>query len=334
MTRTEQQKNDRKVAKASRGKSSRLRKGGEGGVAVWAVDPFDPDQERIRSMSDLLKAWAPTLLLRVQPISIVGPMDLNWPIEFKASFHKNVSKLAEKSISPLFDDIARDPVFDEPKVLVQPTTSLTASVDFLLNEAKKQRAQFIAVSTHGRKGFERFRLGSFAESIIAYSKVPVLALGPKMKAAKNISRILVATDFSSSSRRVYVRVIEWAKKLGAQIVLLHRFENPVPAILYGGTGAGVDAELIAQMLHDAKVAREKQAHAWQKLAQGQGVECSVVFSRDLEGLGEAIASHAKKERVDLIAMTTYRGPIGQGLLGSVARDVLALAPCPVLISHR
>jgi nucleotide-binding universal stress UspA family protein len=40
--------------------------------------------------------------------------------------------------------------------------------------ADKSHAAFIALATHGRSGFERFALGSVAESVLRRSKVPVV----------------------------------------------------------------------------------------------------------------------------------------------------------------
>ena len=46
--------------------------------------------------------------------------------------------------------------------------------DTIVEEAKRWRADLIVMGTHGRRGVKRMLLGSDAELVIRYSKVPVL----------------------------------------------------------------------------------------------------------------------------------------------------------------
>ena len=46
--------------------------------------------------------------------------------------------------------------------------------DSIVKEAKRWRADLIVMGTHGRRGVKRMLLGSDAELVIRYSKVPVL----------------------------------------------------------------------------------------------------------------------------------------------------------------
>lgn len=276
----------------------------------------------------------------VQPVSVIGPMDVSWPIELKAPFRENIAQVARDSLSPAFAEIENDASMLEPRVLVQPITSLTASVDSLIEVAKKEKAQFIAVGTHGRRGILHLRLGSFAETLIASSQIPVLTINPKARVSEAVKTILVPTDFSSTSRRVFVQMLKWAQRLASstgtvpKIVLLHRIESPAPALFYGGGEIAVDGQLMNQMLLDAETARRRQASQWEKLASGEGVPCQTLLVRDSRDLAEMVLATQLELKADLVAMATYRGTIGQGLLGSVARDVLLGATCPVVVIHR
>jgi len=46
--------------------------------------------------------------------------------------------------------------------------------DIVLEETNTQRCQLIVMGTHGRRGFDRFALGSHAESVARRAPVPVL----------------------------------------------------------------------------------------------------------------------------------------------------------------
>jgi nucleotide-binding universal stress UspA family protein len=49
-----------------------------------------------------------------------------------------------------------------------------AAADFIVREARKQRADLIVLGTHGRRGVRRLVLGSDAEQIVRTAPVPVL----------------------------------------------------------------------------------------------------------------------------------------------------------------
>lgn len=338
--RKSQTKNGKGQAKKKAPAKGNTKRKSAGDVAVWAVDAFERDEKRVATAHRLVDFFARSFNWRIQPISVIGPLDVNWPIELKAPFRDNIAQVARDSLSPAFAEIEGDAAILEPRVLVQPITSQTASVDALIAAAQKDKAQLIAVSTHGRRGLQHLRLGSFAETLIASSRVPVLALSPKARVPERIETILVPTDFSSTSRRVFVRMVEWARTLGSttgiapKIVLMHRLENPAPALFYGGGEIAVDGQLMRQMLEDATAARQRQAGQWEKLAKNAGVPCQTMLAREGRDLSEMVLEAAGELKADLVAMATYRGTIGQGLLGSVARDVLLQAPCPVVIVHR
>ncbi len=51
--------------------------------------------------------------------------------------------------------------------------------DAILRRAKRLRADLIVLSSHGRRGLDRFVLGSVAEKVVRYADSPVLVLpGP------------------------------------------------------------------------------------------------------------------------------------------------------------
>ncbi len=140
----------------------------------------------------------------------------------------------------------------------------------------------------------------------------------------SVETILVATDFSQSAAHATDMAIDYAKKLGSKIVLVHAYDLPIPAPSI--TGAynlpdGVYEEV-------AKAARESVEEAAKEVAE-TGVECegvSIGAPAAMAVVNEAIERHA-----DMIVMGT-RGLTGikHVALGSVADKVVRTAPCPVL----
>ncbi len=136
-----------------------------------------------------------------------------------------------------------------------------------------------------------------------------------------LKRILVPVDFSRTSIKALHYAVPIAKQFGARLSLLHviEFPNYCPDIGYMDFDAKVIREDLAKRLRDlARRALPKDVEA------DTGVECGAGF--------DTIAAYAKKQKVDLIVLTThgYTG-LKHVLLGSTAERVIRHAPCPVLV---
>lgn len=139
-----------------------------------------------------------------------------------------------------------------------------------------------------------------------------------------VETILVATDFSPSAAHATDTAIDYAKKLGSKIILLHAYDLPLPAPSI--TGAYVLPDGIYEEIE--KAATERVEHAAREVSE-TGVPCEGVAI----GLPAAMAivNEASRLEADLIVMGT-RGLTGikHLALGSVAEKVVRTAPCPVL----
>jgi len=62
------------------------------------------------------------------------------------------------------------------------------AADGILREAKRGKADLIVMSTHGRRGFARWMLGSVAERVVRGATCPVLTVKPSAAAAKTPDR--------------------------------------------------------------------------------------------------------------------------------------------------
>src|SRR5688572_15118246 len=72
----------------------------------------------------------------------------------------------------------------------------------ILHSIDDHKADLVVMGTHGRRGFERFVLGSVTERMIRNCPVPLMAIGSAGKpaaSAPKIRRVLVTTDFSDGS---------------------------------------------------------------------------------------------------------------------------------------
>ena len=141
-----------------------------------------------------------------------------------------------------------------------------------------------------------------------------------------LGTILVATDFSEAAAHATDTAIDYARKFGSKIVLVHAFDVhiPVAAPTISGTYALPDGFL--EDIMNAARGRIEQA-------AGEVAECGV----PCEGVAidappaMAVVDEALERKADLIVMGS-RGLTGlkHVALGSVADKVVRTAPCPVL----
>jgi nucleotide-binding universal stress UspA family protein len=94
--------------------------------------------------------------------------------------------------------------------------SLTGSLyDELLHAIQEYKVDLIVLGTHGRKGLDRFLLGSDAEAMLRRTRCPVLSVGTEAPDLKHkmwsIREVLCATTFDPGS----AEVAAFAHKLAA-----------------------------------------------------------------------------------------------------------------------
>lgn len=150
-----------------------------------------------------------------------------------------------------------------------------------------------------------------------------------MSTARGFKKILVATDFSESSRAALDAAIYLAGKLGTSVTLMHAYTLPVYAAgpidgMFFPTPDDVTRVGSAARQHlDAEVSARSHS----------GVPVAALL-RYGEPAAEILAV-AQDLGVDLIVLGTHsRGLISRALLGSVAQNVVRAARQPVLVVPR
>jgi nucleotide-binding universal stress UspA family protein len=132
---------------------------------------------------------------------------------------------------------------------------------------------------------------------------------------------LVPHDFSEDADAALEAALELARRLGAEIHLLHAYQQPIDVLSPYGVAIPPN---IGPELRAAGLARLQQIAA---RASGVRIEAHVVEGPP----AVVIAEQARAIGADLVVMGT-RGRTGLRhlLLGSVAERTVRTAPCPVL----
>src|SRR5215831_9409776 len=88
-----------------------------------------------------------------------------------------------------------------------------------------EKPELVVMGTHGRRGDERWFMGSTTEKLMRHSPVPLLTIsasGEKLDvAAPRFRRILVTTDFSDGTADALAYAFSVAQENDSRIMLLH-----------------------------------------------------------------------------------------------------------------
>ncbi|MGZ6433277.1 MAG: universal stress protein [Pseudobdellovibrionaceae bacterium] len=305
---------------------------------IWSIDAFEEKEDLQEKAVRVLSIFQHKIDALIEPVFVLGSAELSGPVDYTTDwmkeFEMNMRLHLEKVL--LTSGFSR---ILSPKILVEPLAATSAAVEALLEYAAKQNADLIIVSSHGRRGLDRFFLGSFAETLLVHSKIPVLVIGAGTQQEPSFNRILFPTEFGIYAHEVFRRTVFAAKQMDASIMIYHVV--PMPARIVMDTGYypslyGVEGEMVSRedFLKIQTEHQSRRAKAWAEWAKSEGVACSFKVESVEEAIDELICREAMTEKADLIMMEGQSGPIKVALLGSIARNVVRSAPCPVLIFPR
>lgn len=293
-----------------------------GKIWVVAVDPFA--KVTGESVVDFALHLGEAARAFVQPTYVLSPASLNWTGEFSGPWLKKYLPLAEARMQELFGDKGR--------VVVCKDSGTRAAVKALVADAQKVGAESILISTHARHGLERLALGSFAETLILASKIPVTVLNPQALKTSEVKKVLVPTDLTKASQKFVMAMTEQAKKWGAELILFYKQPDPLDPIIQQGIYSLGGGWVSMQSFIETELAEKTEAlEKLEKTIKKDGVNVSHVIDSSPASLIESITKAAQEQRADMIAVFTQAGPTTANLLGSVARGLVRESPVPVMI---
>ena len=137
-------------------------------------------------------------------------------------------------------------------------------------------------------------------------------------------KIIHPTDFSSCAEQARALAVDLARKLGAELLLLH-VSTETPPFREGFVRFRELEQLFEEQREWARRALEERADE----ARGRGVP---TLARVVTGApASEIVETARREGAAFIVMGTHgRSPLERLLLGSVADRVVRTAPCAVV----
>lgn len=297
---------------------------------VLAIDPMENRSENLKTMVDTALLWDEGAK-NIEPTLVLTPAELGWPLPIPNQLKEKYQERAKNLTVSVLQQAGLNS--KRLKVLVSDSLSLTAAVRKLVHHARKHRAELIVVRTKRKESEGWIGLGSFAERLLAFSKIPTMIIGAKVRAPKRISKIIFPTDFSAERAKAFEQTLKWAKKFGAELVLLHRDMLPLPPVMSAAFGLPMDAQWIQKYWEDNRNSNLSKADQMIADARRAGVSCRLVMEDNVGTWGEKVLAVSEREKADCIVFSVRRGLWSQVFLGNDIRSLLIHSKCPFIVIH-
>jgi len=300
---------------------------------IWAIDAYEKPGPTRRHAVAILQSLSKQTKATIEPVYVLSPSELSLSIEFTPPWVIRYKPSAEAALKQVVKNEKIEGM-EKPRVLVERSASIRRAVDLLAAHAKKRKADVIVVSTHARKGLSRLLLGSFAETLILHSTVPVLIAEPKQQPIASFSSILFPTDLSPYSRKIFHSTLCLAAQLSSSITIFHSIPNPIEPIFQSGMFLLGGSWVPVGTYFSQDVERRKSLLSkWVDVAKKFGIKADFHITEQAGSISASLVEYAKKKKFKLIAMAPQSGPVASTLIGSVTRQVVRNADCPVWILH-
>lgn len=278
---------------------------------VWALDAFSKDFVRHARTAEAMQAHMPEGA--IHPVYVLSEtvfLNRGYSSFLRAALkpraHKNLVAVLDHE---LLSSLRRTGCLRPPRVLVESSADASLCTQRLLRYAKHIGARLVGIGASGRSPLSRWFTGSFAETLISGSRLPLLITGPKQGASLKIPTVFVLpTDFNPSRRIEFTELLEIAAK---KKISLH-------------------------LVHDETETAKAEAQHWMTAACERGVELRFVSAAVRTSAAKFIVAYARQienKNSPFIAIFGNRGLASNDgwLPARLTRDLIRSSPYPLYL---
>ena len=193
----------------------------------------------------------------------------------------------------------------------------------IVDYANATDADLIVMPTHGRRGIERFLLGSVTERVVRRADVPVLTLHPGEDSRNEhpYRNVLVPTDGSSCAEHALATGIDVARAENANLHVLSVVET-----------AALGTNIRSEMQIDSLEGRaERVVTRAADAATDAGIATPTTAVEYGSSIAGTIRGYVDDHDIDLVVVGTHgRTGFDRYVLGSVTEQLVRTAGVPVL----
>lgn len=220
-------------------------------------------------------------------------------------------------------------------------------VEALADHARRISADAIVMTSHGRTGFDRARLGSIADGLVRRTALPVLIVRPHetridwRASDATFRHVLVPLDGSA----IAAEAVPLARALAVACpaaVTLCRVVQPIPllttytALSLASSSMGMSPVYPvttedAPATDDLRVTARRELEAIAAALREQGVANVNVEVVEHENVAQAILDLCASSRADVIAMCTHGRGVSRWFLGSVTDEIVRCTDIPIVL---
>jgi nucleotide-binding universal stress UspA family protein len=294
-------------------------------LTLNVVIPLDGSRLAERSL-----AFVPSLTrldqLNVTLVSVVNPEE-----EVHLLSHTEASEREGNVLQTYLHEVAGD-MHKHHNIQVATEVLKGNPADAILEKLRSARTDLLIVSTHGRSGISRWRIGSVADKLIRGAGCETLVVGPRagdtegwleMGVVPPFKHIMLPVDGSELAEQAVATVQRYATAFESQVHVVR-----VINITAYGDGLMMESAYTPQLIETLQSAAEEYvAGIAKRITAPGGVRAEVVVGSP----AMALEQYAEAASVDLVVMTTHgRGGIARAALGSVTDRMLG-GVAPVLV---
>jgi|GEM_PF-4124889 len=296
---------------------------------VWAIDLYQENTRMWKRSKELAACVSRTLGQPLQPVYISDTAffrPLSSDLATKVKQAKDSSRTRMKRLlKPLHDSEV-----NEPAVLQAFGFNEEVEAKKVGRYAIRSKAPLILAATEGRRGLARAIGGSFVETLVAKSRVPVLLVNQESRPVREIRNIVFVTDLSRASNLAFKKICDFALAANARIEVLSILPDPAlwGAELAAPVGVGYSANIPSFASEKKRLKRIGDRLV--RLGREKGLDVSLALeSNQSASVVSAILDSESVSDANLLAIAATRDTSKLHFFGSVAQEVIRRSPIPV-----
>jgi nucleotide-binding universal stress UspA family protein len=300
---------------------------------VWPIDAFQCDEKMVARVAVAIGKLFYGQMPVVHLVYVLTPAATVMPLRWFDSMIPRLKSDATKAIHAI-SVIAKKSGLNitEPSVVVEKAETQHEKIAHIMRFVRKLNASLVVIPTHSRSAIKRAFFGSFAESMLLYSKIPLLSVGPAVCASSLSKRCcLLPVDLSSDHwAKVSKKIMEAASPYIREIVFFyHAPRKRNLKLSISGALAGQLKSKVGQEFEDELERRLRAGSQLVNRAEKQGFIARFVYSETNDSTDRVIVRAAVEACAQFIVMASLHRKSDAVFAGSMTRAVIRQSTCPV-----